>query len=184
MDGEIQKLLSDYVKKGGYLILYPVIPTLDLYLHPCSVLKGELKIQFTKSISSNKVDAYNIEDVFTLFNEKLIFQAEKSEIVAKTKMGEVCGMEKKVGKGNITVLGFAFGYSSDEHLLLLEKILSRKRIKRQAKVSDPDIQFVIRKGNKCSYLFLLNYHNKKKTFKVNAKEYTLNSFSFKVVKMK
>lgn len=184
MNSDSQNLLVSFVKKGGHLVIYPAIPTLDLYLNPCTIFKDELKIQFTKSTSPNKVDAFGIEDVFTLFKEKQIFQTICEEIVSTTKTGEVCGLRKKVDKGMVTILGFAFGYTSDEHLHLYEKIISLDKIKRQAKVSDPDIQFVIRKGKKYSYLFLLNYHNEKKIFIVDSKKYALNPFSCKVIKRK
>ena len=67
-------------------------------------------------------------------------------------------------------------YTTEEHLSLYEKIVSLDKIKRQAEVSDPDIQFVIRKVKKYSYLFLLNYHNEKKTFTVDSKKYSMNPF--------
>jgi len=186
MDGATQELLADYIKKGGHLILYPAIPTFDLYLNPCTILKDELNIQITKSISPNKVDAFGIEDMFTVFQEKQIFLNgdKNARAVSTTETGEVCGIRKNIGDGIVTILGFAFGYTSDEHLHLIEKIISKDKIKRQAKVSDPDIQFVIRKGKRSSYLFLLNYHNQKKTFTVNSKKYTLNPISCKVIKMK
>jgi beta-galactosidase len=185
MDASTQKLLAAYVKKGGHLIIYPIIPTLDLYLNPCSILKDELEIEFEKSISSNKVNAFGIDDVYSVFQEKQIFQnIRKSEIVSTTKTGEVCGIRKNIGDGVATILGFAFGYTSDEHLHIVEKILSLDKIKRQIKVSDPDIQFVIRKSKKYSYLFLLNYHNQKKVFMADSKKYTIKPFSYKVVKMK
>lgn len=186
MDGKTQKHLVDYVKEGGHLILYPAIPKLDLYLNPCSVLRDEFKIQFSKSSSPNKVDSLGIEDIFTVFREKQIFQVNdsKTETVSTTKTGEVCGIRKLVGNGAATILGFTFGYTTDEHLRLVEKLVSQDKIKKQAKVSDPDIQFVIRKGKKNSYMFLLNYHNQKKTFTVDSKKYTLNPISYKIVKMK
>jgi len=182
MDAETQKFLAYYVKQGGHLILYPGIPELDLYLNPCTILKDELNISFTKCVSSNKIDAFGIDDVFTVFTEKQIYQDEKAEIVSVTKNGEICGIRKNVGDGKITLIGYVFGYTSDEHLHLYEKIISLDKIKRQAKVSDPDIQFVLHKGKKYSYMFLLNYHNQKKTFTVNKKKYTLNPFSCKVIK--
>jgi beta-galactosidase len=181
MDGKTQQLLIDYVKAGGHLIIYPTIPTLDLYLNPCTILKDGLDIQFSKSESPNKVEAFGIEDMYTIFRDKQIFVSNNSEVIAKTENKEVCGIRKKVGSGFITVMGFAFGYSSDEHLHLVEKIISIDSIKRQVKVSDPDIQFVLRKGEKKSYLFLLNYHNQKKTFTVNSKTVTLNPFSCKII---
>lgn len=182
MDSNTQKLLADFVKAGGHLIMYPVIPTLDLYLNTCTVLKDKLKIEFSKSVSANKVNAFGIDDLFTVFKDKQIYSESNVDVVSITELEEVCGIRKKVGKGYLTLLGFAFGYSSDEHLHLYEKIVSLDSIKRQAKVSDPDIQFVIRKGKKKSYLFLLNYHNEKKSFTVNSKKIMLNPFSCKVIK--
>jgi beta-galactosidase len=184
MDGKTQSFLADYVKSGGHLIIYPVIPTLDLYLNKCTILKDELAIKFSKSSSPNKVEAFGIENVFTIFRDKQIFETSKKEIISTTKNGESCGLRKKIGKGFVTVLGFAFGYSSDEHILLYEKIVKLDKIKRQVKVSDPDIQFVIRKGKDISYIFLINYHNQYKTFKVNSKNVTLKPFSYKVIKSK
>ena len=182
MDSDTQKLLSDYVKAGGHLIMYPVIPTLDLYLNSCTILRDELKIEFSKSASPNKVNAFGIEDLFTIFKDKQIFEDNNSDVVAITETAEVCGIRKKIGKGNITAIGFAFGYTSDEHLHLFEKIVSLDIIKRQVKVSDPDIQFVLRKGKKGSYLFLLNYHNQEKTFTANSKIVTLKPFTCKIIK--
>lgn len=183
MDSESQKFLVDYVKKGGHLIIYPAVPTFDLYLNQCTILKDEFNLQFEKSISSNKINAFDIEDLFTVFWEKQVFQNNNDcEILATTKNGEACGIRKKVGDGKVTILGFAFGYTSDEHLHLYEKIISSDKIKRDIKVSDPDIQFVLRYGKKYSYLFLLNYHNQKKTFTVDDEKITMNSFSCKIIK--
>jgi beta-galactosidase len=182
MASETQNLLADYVKKGGHLIIYPTVPTLDLYLNPCTILKDQLDVQFTKSESPNKVEALGIEDLYTVFRNKEIFEAAKAQCIAKTEKDECCGIRKTIEKGMITAFGFAFGYTSDEHLNLVEKIVSSDKIKRQVKISDSDIQFVLRKSKNHSYLFLLNYHNEKKTFTVNNKKVTLTPFSCKVIK--
>ena len=46
----------------------------------------------------------------------------QNEIVSTTKTGEVCGIRKKSWKWDVTILGFAFGYTTDEHLHTLRKI--------------------------------------------------------------
>ncbi len=178
MDSETQKFLASYVKKGGHLIMYPTVPTLDNYLNPCTILRDELNLKFKKSISPIKIDAFGIEDVFTIYREKQVFQIDDCEVVATTKNGEACGIRKNINNGIVTLLGYAFGYTSDEHLHLYEKIISSDNIKRDANVSDPDIQFVIRRGKKYSYMFLLNYHNQKKTFTVDSKSITMKPFSY------
>lgn len=184
MDSATQRLLAEYVQAGGHLIIYPVIPELDLYLNPCTILKNEMHIHFSKSKSSNKVQVLGIEELFTSFKEKFIFQNEDQSAIAKTEAGEICGIHKKAGNGFLTALGFAFRYTTDDHLFLYERIISLDRIKRQAKISDKDIQFVVRKGKRYNYLFLLNYHNEKKIFKVNSKKIILKPFSYKIIKSK
>jgi beta-galactosidase len=184
MDGTTQEFLVSYVKQGGHLVIYPAIPTLDEYLHACTILKDGLNLQFEQSTSPRKIDAFGIEEVYTFLEEKQVFSSADSDAVARTMTGEVCGLRKRVGKGFVTALGFAFGYTTDDHLLVYEKIIAFDHIKREAKVSDPDIQFVIRKGKKYSYLFLLNYHNARKTFTVGSRKHSLGPFSCKVIKRK
>ena len=184
MAAETQMLLVEYVKNGGHLIIYPAVPTLDLYLNPCTILKDGLEIEFSKSESPNKVEAFGIEDLYTIFREKQIFNADKDTVVAQTEKKQSCGITKKIGKGVVTALGFAFGYTSDEHLHLVERIISLDKIKKQLKISDPDIQFVLRKGPDYSYIFLLNYHNDKKIFTVNKTKITMEPFSCKIIKKK
>lgn len=182
MGGETQNLLASYVTMGGHLVMYPAVPTLDTYLNPCPVLQDALNLTFEKSESPNKVDAFDIQDVFTMLHAKQVFRVSDETAVTRTKTGEVCGIRKRIGKGTITALGYAFGYTTDEHLELYEKIISLAKIRKQAKVSDPDVQCVIRKGKKHSYLFLLNYHNQKKAVKVDSKQYLLAPFSCKVIR--
>jgi len=184
MDAKTQRFLAEFVKKGGNLILYPAVPMLDEFLNPCTKLKDELQIQLASSISSHKVDAYGIDDVYTLFEKKLIFTNNDGVAVSKTKDGQVCGVRRSVGKGSITTLGFAVSYTTDEHLQLYDAIVSGDRIKREAKVSDPDIQFVVRHGKKNDYVFLMNYHNEKKRFTVDSKKIILEPYACTVIKRK
>jgi beta-galactosidase len=184
MDGATQRLLAEFVKKGGNVILYPAVPMLDEFLNPCTILKDELQIQLASSVSSRKVDAFGIEDVYTLFEKKLIFTNNDGVTVSTTKGGEVCGLRRSVGRGTMTTLGFAVSYTTDEHLQLYDAIVSGGKIKREATVSDPDIQFVVRHGKKNEYVFLMNYHNEKKRFTVDSKKITLDPFSCTVIKRK
>lgn len=192
MDADTQQKLADYVKSGGNMIIYPVIPSFDLYLNKCEVLKDELDINFSVRNSSHKVSAFGIDEVFTNFPQKQVFNATKDESIAFTRDKNVCGIKKKIGKGQVTILGFAFGYSTDEHLTLYEKIIKQGRVKKEIEISDNDIQYVIRESNKIRYIFFINYHNQEKTFyykiisnnkKSNSgKKVTLNPYSYKIIR--
>ncbi|MFN3694288.1 MAG: hypothetical protein ACK4UV_04705 [Ignavibacterium sp.] len=91
---------------------------------------------------------------------------------------------KKNGKGKITVLGFTFGYTSDEHLEVYEKILKSDGIKKAAAMNNEDLQITIRFGEKFKYIFILNYHNELKTFRYKDNSYLIKPFSYKVIKEK
>ncbi|WP_337872843.1 beta-galactosidase [Ignavibacterium sp.] len=194
MDANTQQLLADYVKSGGTMIIYPIIPTLDLYLNNCEVIKNELSIDFSLKKSSHKVSAFSIDEVFTNFSQKLIFSEINCEPVAFTEERDICGIKKKIGKGQVIILGFAFGYSTDEHLQLYEKILKQNKIKKQLEISDNEIQFFVRESDKIRYIFFINYHNQTKSFNYKfisarkksrtQKKITLNPFSYKVIKEK
>jgi beta-galactosidase len=183
MDAVTQAALADYVKAGGHLVIYPAIPTLDNYLNPCTVLRDALQLRVTKSDSPNKVRAFGIDDVYTAMREKQTFEVTDEEVVATTAAGGVCGVRKRAGKGWVVALGFVFGYSTDDHLRLYEHILGLDAIERDVDVSDPDIQFVLRRGKKHSFLFLLNYHNQRKTFTAMGRRHTLRPFGYKVVRL-
>ena len=77
MDGNTQSLLASYVKQGGHLIVYPVLPTLDLYLNKSTILQDELDISFSNSISPNKVEVFGVKDLFTVYKNKLIFESKR-----------------------------------------------------------------------------------------------------------
>jgi len=182
MDPKTQALLGSYVAKGGHLVITPAIPTLDVYLNPCTVLADALDLRTTGSSDPFKVTAFGIEEMFSQRAEKQLYDADGTLVVATTRRGEACGIHKRLGKGRVTALGFAFGYTTDAHLALIEKIVSLDRIRREALVSDPDIQAVIRNGRRRSYVFLLNYHNRRKTFTVDGKRHALAPLSCAVLR--
>jgi len=182
MDAKTQALLASYVAKGGHLVITPAIPVMDNYLHPCTVLTDAFGVRAGKASGPPKVTALGIEEVFCQLSEKQVYASSGGEVVAITRAGEPCGLGIRVGAGRVTALGFAFGYTTDEHLLLIEKILSLDRIRRDAHVSDPDIQVVTRYGTKYTYMFLLNYHNRRKSCTIGGRRHTLSPLSYAIVK--
>jgi beta-galactosidase len=184
MDAPTQERLAAYVAGGGHLIVTPVVPTLDEYLRPCTILRDALGLRFTGSPACGKVKAFGIDEIYSPVGYRQIFDATAATAVATTPEGAVCGVSAASGKGRVTALGFAFGYTTDDHLILLEKIVARDRITRDARVSDPDIQFVLRRGKKRSYLFLMNYHNRKTSFTVDGRRHSLGPFSCTIVTKK
>lgn len=184
MDKDTQKFLADYVLQGGKLIIYPTIPEFDLYLNECKILKNELDLEFSFSLSDNLISFLDIIDVYTFSKRKMIFSKNEGDPLAYTKNNEICGISKKIGKGEVKILGFLFGYNTDEHLSVIDKIVKMDGIKREITPKDKDLQITIRYGIKNKFIFILNYHNELKSFRYKGKNYTIEPYSYKVIKEK
>lgn len=184
MDTKTQKFLADYVLNGGNLIIYPTIPEYDLYLNPCKIFKTELDLNYHFEESDNLISFMDINDVFTLTKRKMIFSTNNETILALTKNKEACGISKKIGNGEVKILGFLFGYTSDEHLDVINKIVTMDGIRKDIKVNDEDLQITVRYGEKNKFIFLLNYHNEQKFFNYKGKKYIIKPFSYRVIKEK
>lgn len=181
MDAKTQLFLSEYVENGGNLVIYPTLPTLDLYLNPCTILKDRLTLEFSSELSSTKISSFGIDEIFTYNENKNIFNQNGALSIAVTHENKICGVKKKIGKGSVISLGFSFGYTSDEHLKLIKKIVSESGIKNELKISDPDIQYKIIKYKNKELIFLLNYHNEKKLLNIDSKKIYINPFSYKIL---
>ena len=181
MDAGTQLFLAEYVKNGGSLVIYPTLPTLDLYLNPCTVLKDELNLESFSYQSSNKISSFGIDEIFTYTDEKNIFTNNGAVSVATTRDNKTCGIKKTVGNGSVISLGFSFGYTSDEHLELIRRIVSDGKIKHHLKISDPDIQYSVLKNGERELIIFLNYHNEKKSFMIDSNKVDIKPFSYKVI---
>jgi hypothetical protein len=132
--------------------------------------------------AQRKVEAFGVADVYTHTEVKQTYRADGAREIARTSGGIACGIELAYGKGVLTALGFALGYSSDEHLRVYEKLVLADGIGRDAKVSDPQVQFTVRRFAGGSYLFLINPHNETRRFTADGRPYALKPFSCRVVR--
>ncbi|MCX8056384.1 MAG: beta-galactosidase [Ignavibacteria bacterium] len=181
MDEETQKFLVDYVKSGGHLIIYPTVPEFDLYLNQCTILIDELNVEFQKFKDNSFIKIFDINDVYSFSNQKLIFSGEDFNPIAFTEDEKICGISKNFGRGKITVLGFLLGYSSNEHLNVIEKILSLDNVNKTMNLDEQELQVTIREGEKKKFIFVLNYHNDKKTFIYKKKKFRVKPYSYEII---
>jgi beta-galactosidase len=182
MDADTQMRLASYVEKGGSLVIFPAIPTLDTYLRECRILLDRLGVAAKYGPSPNTVKALSVDEVYTPTTEKQIFTGACGEVVSTARSGEVCGFRKSVGKGTLTAFGFAIGYTSEEHLELYRRIATLDKVRCDGVVSDPDVQIVRRRRRTHDYLFILNYHNTRKSFSVDSKRYSIGPFGWRIIK--
>ncbi|MFC1667914.1 beta-galactosidase [Chlamydiota bacterium] len=159
MDSRTQQKLVSYVKKGGNLVIYPVLPKVDLDLKKCRVMRDELAISEVSSLFpiDNKIEFDSVEAIAS-YGFVHTYDEKSGKLFGKLSNGKYCCVEKKVGKGSISVLGTAFSYQIEEHIALFKSILTKDKIRADVSVSNDDIVAILRKNEDCDYLFLLNYH--------------------------
>jgi hypothetical protein len=166
MDADAQGRLATMVEQGGRLVLMPGLPRLDLAMRPCEVLRKRLGVVTRFKPSPRKISILGIEELFTASTAKEIYAAKRGEVIARTADGDVCGIERSVGSGHVTLIGAAIIYNLDSHLELYATLAKRAGVRHDVEVSDPDVNVVLRRGKGYGYLFALNYHDAPKRVRV------------------
>lgn len=110
---KVQKKLLDYVEAGGNLILYGLLPVRDMEGEPCTVLKNALAIKNVSCYHSKYGYYLSVQPVGPLAGsaEVTAGHAETYDIsdcvplMVTADKRETCAFLKRVGKGQIMMIG-------------------------------------------------------------------------------
>lgn len=141
MASGVQKKLVDYVSEGGGLILYGVLPVMDMEGNPCTLLKDALAIGeihmyqssgtyylsvqpagyigASAEVTAGYAQTYEVNDV-----QPLLVTADK---------GEISAFEKSVGKGRIIVIGTPYICHLDNQKKMFDSLGCRPGLTQNAK---------------------------------------------------
>lgn len=155
MDEAVQQKLVHYVKDGGTLVLFPVIPKYTMKNEPCTVLKDFIGADSTMSTS----EFFRTEDMVNLsagcletYNvEEGVFAWSEGEDKAPA------AFEKSLGEGKVIVFGA--GLELDfAHKLEAVKLLACKANVDSSWELDDEVDAVMRSGADGSgFVFLNNF---------------------------
>jgi hypothetical protein len=153
------------VKEGGHLFIWPGLPDRDLNFNPCSLMKESFGLTEgtpRKMIPEEaKIALFELKDISVLSPIR-VFEPErtipgKTEKFAYTTDGACCGLTRRIGRGQVTLLGTCFGYNIAEHLTALEKLAALAPESSLVKLTNPELQYHLRLGKDYAFLFILNY---------------------------
>ncbi|MDQ0338662.1 beta-galactosidase [Caldalkalibacillus uzonensis] len=165
MNEDIQRKLANYVQAGGRLVLYPEIPTHDLYGKPCTVLADQLQLGEWEVVPGiSRVDVLGIDSVNV--KQRLKFSQYDGEVIAAFTEGakpEVAAYTKRVGKGQILVLGIGMGHDYHYQLEVIKALAEVVGVRPHLTASDPDLSLVERTNGSDSFIFINNYDEVEKT---------------------
>ncbi len=164
MDPATQEQLVTYVEQGGHLLIWPGLPDRDLRLNPCQLMKKRFGInEGTPRVcpENAKIEIFEFKDINVLSPIR-VFKTERTDNretteFATTTDGACCGLTRRIGRGQVTVLGACFGYNIEEHLAVFARLAAPEPEPSLVKLSNPALQYHLRLGEDYAFLFLLNY---------------------------
>lgn len=128
MDGEIQRKLAEYVKQGGRLVLYPRIPTKGLDGQEDTTLKDALGIIVEKELMGRYQADWGGYECFAVMNPTIFGIDEESTALANLSLDHdrIVAFKKKVGQGEILVMGFGFQHTYNYQISMIKQIASEE----------------------------------------------------------
>ena len=169
MSEEAQRAVVDFLERGGRLLLAPDVPTRDLDLRPCTVLRDFLHLP--ERADADGASAPLLVDgarVFGCATPKRIFPGGAPDgadsPMANARTGEVFGWWQKAGRGEVCLFGTTFDYSLFGQAEMLEKILARlgaRPFVRSANRNVPVETHILEDGRLA--VFALNLHSSPQT---------------------
>ncbi|MBI9020905.1 MAG: beta-galactosidase [Verrucomicrobia bacterium] len=127
MDGADQQKLVDYTDAGGALTIFPTLPSYDLMLQPCTVLRDWLGIETMEAhfVVSPLFQLFDQKDV-KCANPQMVFaegEIADATVVGKTLSGKPCAIEKTRGSGKVLIMGTWLGYDTEGHITSYANLL-------------------------------------------------------------
>jgi len=158
-----QMRIVDFLKKGGKVLLGPVVPTLDDRFNPYSLLQeflGNPEIEPPRTsfsrVTIGSVSNVAKNDVYT--TRKLPAGAEvlgTEEISGKPVVWKL----KTEGNGEVVFVGLRWTHSRNEQHQIMNLLLVRLGLKQKVLCSNPNVWTSWRSSANKSLLFLMNLYS-------------------------
>jgi beta-galactosidase len=168
MEKDVQDKLIAYVRNGGKLLLFPELPENDLSGKKCTKLIDKLGIKIVKKVFPSIVNV-NGRECFMEGGVSVVKCKGTYKRIA-TVDKQLCALSKKYAKGKFVFMGYPMPHYYDYHVDILDGIMKDELdVNKNIHINPKDIVGLIRVSDKGSFLFLMNYHQKKYKVDVNVK---------------
>ncbi len=155
MSQAAQEKIVSLVKSGKKVILYGLVPQLNLDFKPCKILSKFLKLKSTPGLKVAEV-----KNSQTAFPAQVISNLSKSGRGQKDIMrdkGKLVASRMSAGKGAAYFFGFDFTTGKNpQKLLYLENLLSENKIYPDGYCGDLEVLLKVQKFQKAHVLYLFN----------------------------
>ncbi len=157
MDAETQAKLVEFVRAGGNLVIFPMLPVYDLDFNPCRVMEESFGCRALGRGTSNRIYMDGLKDI-PAAGLPLILGATGGKVIARDVNGKPVGIEKKVGRGTVRFFGFHLNYTIEEHPDLWGAMMQLPDVARNAWADNDSLHVEARFGDGEGLLFVGNFH--------------------------
>ncbi|MFN8379419.1 MAG: beta-galactosidase [Anaerolineae bacterium] len=158
-DATVQQKLADYVRRGGKLVLVGRLPEETFGHEPCKILREALGVQAVFSappFTSVRIRVFDYPDTPVSFLET--YEGAFDEVFAVSEDGNPVGFIRRVGQGQVMVLGAALAANTLDDLDILHQMANRLDCPPLFAMTDwADVR--LSEGENGSFLFVSNYQD-------------------------
>ena len=163
MSASSQRRVIDFLKRGGKVLLCPVIPEYNENFEPCTLLKdflGSPEIKLNKK-DNQRINFNTVKNVMSnTENFVTVKMPAKAVIIGSDETNHlpVSWELNTEGKGKIIYLGFNWFHQMKEHIKMMDEVLNRLDIKKTLKCSNPNLFTSLRTNGEKTMLFVMNLY--------------------------
>jgi beta-galactosidase len=162
MSAAKQMRIVEFLKKGGRILLLPVVPTLDDRFNSCNILQEFLGKPVAEPLSG--FTRVGVGPVVNVMNGGL-FAVKKLPARAETVSAEefskkpVAWRLKTEGNGEVIVLGMRWNHSQNEQQRMMRWLLESLGLKPKVVCSNPNVWTSLRVAGNKAMLFLVSLYS-------------------------
>jgi beta-galactosidase len=178
MAADIQKRIVKFLKKGGRVLLCPVIPEYDDQFNKCTILKDFLgSPEITENRSGNqRISFKTVSNVLkngTSFATAKLPAGAVTTGMDSTNNKIIAWQQKTEGKGNLSFLGFNWFYQMNEHGRMLTELLNNLKCNKLVTCSNKNLFTSLRSDGHTTMLFVMNLYSApmETTVQISSKHY-------------
>ncbi len=165
MNGAEQQKIVDYIQAGGNLVLFPNMPLREMNGQPCTIIRDAVGVKpiGTDSFDSALIDVLGLKDI-KCANPQMVYSADDlkdAEIIAQNIRGKIVGFSKNIGQGKFAHIGTWWGFDTETHKDVYQKLLALSDAKLHNATSDNYFVNVRERFTPAGegMLFVGNYYN-------------------------
>ena len=163
MSAARQQAVVRFCRRGGAVLIAPLVPALDERFEPCTVLADFLGCGGARRIGKDgDRTRLNIDGVPNVFSNAAAFVCEcvppSAAVLGTAEPGGgcVCWTAKTDGGGTVIHLAFRWLHAMSAHSRVLANLLGRLGAARKVVCSNPNVWTSLRTAGGRSVLFLVN----------------------------